>query len=113
MHYGFRLTQILHREYPSFIYEAKIGGVTEALMNLTTEGVPNPQIKASFGLTESGMVVVEDAVATGEIKRQSIADKVKDFFKDSASQSSTGASEATPGSETAQQVMGDAQSSQR
>lgn len=54
------------------IVEAKIGGVTEAIANLTEQGVVEPVIKTTITLSESGFVSISDAVAIGEVKQESI-----------------------------------------
>lgn len=52
--------------------EAKIGGVAEAIANLTEQGVFEPVIKTTIALSESGFVSISDAVAVGEVKQDSI-----------------------------------------
>ena len=52
--------------------EAKIGGITEAIANLTEQGVLEPVIKATIALSESGFVSISDAIAVGEVKQDSI-----------------------------------------
>jgi len=54
------------------IVEAKIGGVAEALANLTEKGVLEPLIKTTIALSESGFVSISDAIAIGEVKQDSI-----------------------------------------
>lgn len=54
------------------IVEARIGGIPEALANLTDKGVIEPVIKATITLSESGFVSISDAIAVGEVKRDSI-----------------------------------------
>ena len=52
--------------------EARIGGVAEAIANLTEKGVVEPVIKATIILSESGFVSISDAIAVGEVKQESI-----------------------------------------
>ena len=54
------------------VVEAKIGGVAEAIANLTEQGVFEPVIKTTIALSESGFVSISDAVAVGEVKQDSI-----------------------------------------
>jgi hypoxia up-regulated 1 len=54
------------------IVEAKIGGVAEAIANLTEKGVLEPVIKTTIALSESGFVSISDAIAVGEVKQDSI-----------------------------------------
>jgi len=56
--------------------EVEIGGVAEALANLTERGAVDPVVKATLTLSESGFVAVKDAVAFGEIKDESLTGKV-------------------------------------
>lgn len=58
---------------PSDISQAQILGVSEALGNLTERGAIDSVIKVTVALSESGFAVVQDAVAYGEIKDESIA----------------------------------------
>jgi hypoxia up-regulated 1 len=55
--------------------EVEIGGVAEALANLTERGAVDPVVKATLTLSESGFVAVKDAVAFGEIKDESLTGK--------------------------------------
>lgn len=75
--------------YPTDILEAEITGIPEALKNLTDMGAVEPVVKATLVLSESGFVSVQDAVAFGEIKDDSIAGKLKGLFggKDGSSSS--------------------------
>ena len=59
--------------FPSEILQARILEVSEALGNLTERGATEPVIKVTVALTESGFAVLQDAVAFGEIKDESIA----------------------------------------
>lgn len=54
------------------VVEAKIGGVAEAIANLTEQGVFEPVIKTTIALSESGFVSISDAIAVGEVKQDSI-----------------------------------------
>ncbi len=55
--------------------EAELLGVTEAIGNLTEQGVTDPLIKASLSLSESGFISVSSAMAYGETKDESITGK--------------------------------------
>jgi len=55
------------------LLEAEIRGVSEALGNLTERGALDPVVKANVTLSESGFVSIQDAVAFGEIKDDSLA----------------------------------------
>lgn len=55
--------------------EVEISDIPEALKNLTEAGATDPVVKATLVLSESGFVTVQDAVAYGEIKDDSIAGK--------------------------------------
>lgn len=59
-------------DHPQGIVEAKIGGVAEAIANLTEKGVLEPVIKTTIALSESGFVSISDAIAIGEVKQDSI-----------------------------------------
>lgn len=52
--------------------EVELGGVKEALGNLTERGAVDPVVKATLTLSESGFVSVSEAIAFGEIKDDSI-----------------------------------------
>ena len=82
--------------YPTDILEAEISGIPEALANLTERGAVDPVVKATVVLSDSGFVSVQDAVAYGEIKDDSIAGKLKGFFGGSGSSTE----ETTPEQET-------------
>jgi len=56
-------------DHPRVIFEAKIGGVPEAIANLTENGVINPVIEATVILDESGFVSISHANAVGKVKR--------------------------------------------
>ncbi|KIO24390.1 hypothetical protein M407DRAFT_15428 [Tulasnella calospora MUT 4182] len=56
-------------EIPKAVVQAKLSGVAGALANLTSQGVQTPQVRVSFGYSDSGLAVVEDAVAVGELTR--------------------------------------------
>ncbi|KAH8079815.1 heat shock protein 70 family [Cristinia sonorae] len=66
--------------YPLDILEAEISGIPEALGNLTERGAIDPVVKATVVLSDSGFVSVQDAVAFGEIKDDSITGKLKGLF---------------------------------
>ncbi|KAF9481579.1 actin-like ATPase domain-containing protein [Pholiota conissans] len=66
--------------FPTRMLEVELGGVTEAIANLTERGAVDPVVKATLTLSESGFVSVTDAVAFGEIKDESIAGKLKGLF---------------------------------
>ena len=53
--------------------QAEIAGVSEAVGNLTERGATDAVVKATVSLSESGFVSVQDAIAVGEIKDESIA----------------------------------------
>ena len=59
--------------YPMDIISADITGVAEALQNLTELGATELVIKATVALSEAGFVSVQDAIAFGEIKDDSLA----------------------------------------
>lgn len=79
--------------YPTDLLEANIKGVAEALKNLTEAGAIDPVVKATVSLSESGFASIQDAVAFGEIKDDSIAGKLKGFFGGGSSSSSEPESE--------------------
>jgi hypoxia up-regulated 1 len=58
--------------FPREILSAQIGGIAEALGNLTEREAIDPVIKATVTLSESGLVSVNEAVAYGEIKDESL-----------------------------------------
>lgn len=57
-------------DHPRVIFEAKIGGVPEAIANLTENGVTDPVVETTVTLTESGFVFITDASAVGKVKRE-------------------------------------------
>ena len=61
------------RGFPTKILEAEIRGVSEALGTLMERGAVDPVVKAKVRLSESGFVSVQEAIAYGEIKDDSIA----------------------------------------
>ncbi len=71
----FILNGCVSRGYPTDILEAEITGIPEALKNLTEMGAVDPVVKATIVLSESGFVSLQDAIAFGEIKDDSIAGK--------------------------------------
>ncbi|TCD68568.1 lumenal Hsp70 protein [Steccherinum ochraceum] len=71
--------------YPTDILEAEISGIPEALANLTERGAIDPVVKATVVLSDSGFVSVQDAVAFGEIKDETVTGKLKSFFGGSGS----------------------------
>jgi hypoxia up-regulated 1 len=73
------LKYLNHRVFPSEISQAQILEVNEALENLTERGAVDPVVKVTVALSESGFAVVQDAVAFGEIKDESIAGKLNCF----------------------------------
>lgn len=75
------------------IIEADIKGVQEALKNLTDAGAIDPVIKATVMLSESGFASVQEVVAFGEIKDDSIAGKIKGLFGAGSSASAEAESE--------------------
>ncbi|KIJ47301.1 hypothetical protein M422DRAFT_249147 [Sphaerobolus stellatus SS14] len=81
--------------FPSEISQFRIEGVAEALGNLTERGAIEPVIKVNVVLTESGFAIVQDAVAHGEIKDDSIAGKLKGFFGGSSSSSEESSTETS------------------
>jgi hypoxia up-regulated 1 len=62
------------------ILEADISGVQDALKTLTEAGAIDPVIKATVVLSESGFANVQDVVAYGEIKDESITGKLKSML---------------------------------
>jgi hypoxia up-regulated 1 len=52
--------------------------VAEAIANLTEQGALEPVIKATIALSESGFVSISDAIAVGEVKRDSIKGMERD-----------------------------------
>ena len=54
------------------MFEVDINGVVEALKNLTDSGAAEPVVKATVSLSESGFIAVNQAIAYGEIKDDSL-----------------------------------------
>ncbi|KAF9649521.1 HSP70-domain-containing protein [Thelephora ganbajun] len=73
------------------IAEAKIGGVAEAIANLTEKGVPEPVIKTTVALSESGFVSISDAIAVGQVKQ----DFIKGLFSGADSEPAVLTDEST------------------
>ncbi|KAL6308933.1 actin-like ATPase domain-containing protein [Sparassis latifolia] len=73
--------------YSTDILEVDIVGVGDAIRNLTDLGAIDPVVKATVVLSESGFTSVHDAIAFGEIKDDSLAGKLKEFFAGSPSSS--------------------------
>jgi hypothetical protein len=63
----------LFRGFPVRVLEAEITGVSEALANLTERGALDPVVKAVVTLSESGFVTIDNAVAFGDIKDESLS----------------------------------------
>lgn len=80
--------------YPTDLLEAEIKGIPEALKNLTEAGATDPVIKATVMLSESGFASIQDVIAFGEIKDDTIAGKLKGFFGAGSSASSETESES-------------------
>jgi hypoxia up-regulated 1 len=60
------------RGFPTRIMEVEIGNVAEAIANLTEQGAPEPVVKATITLSESGFISVSDAIVFGDIKDDTI-----------------------------------------
>lgn len=60
------------RGIPSKILEAELVGVQEAITNLTEAGAKEPVVKLTVGISDSGFATLEDAIAFGDIKDDSI-----------------------------------------
>ncbi|KAH9921141.1 Hsp70 protein-domain-containing protein [Fomitopsis serialis] len=58
--------------FPTDLLVAKIGGVAEAIKNLTELGATDPVVKATLRFSDSGFASVTDAIAYGEIKDGSL-----------------------------------------
>ncbi len=88
--------------YPSDILEAEITGVQDALKQLTEAGATDPVIKATVVLSESGFTNVQDVLAFGEIKDDSLTSKLKSLLNNVASSETESGketeTEARPGS---------------
>jgi hypothetical protein len=80
---------MLSSGYPTDLLEAHIKGVAEALKNLTEAGASDPVVKATVSLSESGFASIQDAVAFGEIKDDSLTGKLKGLFGAGSSSSSS------------------------
>jgi hypoxia up-regulated 1 len=63
---------VLPSDHSQGVIEARIGGIGEAIANLTERGVFEPVVKATIALSESGFVSITDAIAVGEVKQDSI-----------------------------------------
>ena len=63
--------------YPSDILEAELRDVSGALQDLTDLGAVDPVVKATVVLSESGFVSIQDAIAFGEIKDESLTSKFR------------------------------------
>ena len=61
------------RGTPLKIIEAELVGVQEAITNLTEAGAKEPVVKLTVGISDSGFATLEDAIAFGDIKDDSIA----------------------------------------
>jgi hypoxia up-regulated 1 len=61
--------------FPANILEVEINGVAEALGNLTERGAIDLVVKANVSLSDSGFVSIQDAIAFGEIKDDSLSGK--------------------------------------
>ncbi|KIM26563.1 hypothetical protein M408DRAFT_330520 [Serendipita vermifera MAFF 305830] len=96
---SFRYQQKMGSELIPEIFDAEFYGVKAAMKNLTSRGAVEPLMKVEVGLNESGMLVIHDAWAYGEVKDESITGKIKNFFAGSSS-SSASASEETEESAT-------------
>jgi hypoxia up-regulated 1 len=66
------LLMLLYRGFPLRLLEADIIGVSEAFANLTERGAVDPVVKATVTLSESGFVSIDDAIAFGDIKDESL-----------------------------------------
>ncbi|KAF9528746.1 Hsp70 protein-domain-containing protein [Crepidotus variabilis] len=75
--------------FPTRMLEVELGGVSEAIANLTERGATDPVVKATVLLSESGFVSVTDAVVFGEIKEDSVVGKIKGLFGGSNSEEET------------------------
>ncbi|KAJ3932120.1 MAG: Hsp70 protein-domain-containing protein [Lentinula lateritia] len=85
--------------FPTQLLEVEFTGVAEALGNLTERGATNNVVKATVQLSESGFISVTEAIATGDIKDESITGKLKGLFGGSATDS-IDEETASAGSET-------------
>ncbi|KAJ3754158.1 Hsp70 protein-domain-containing protein [Lentinula raphanica] len=73
--------------FPTQLLEVEFTGVAEALGNLTERGATNNVVKATVQLSESGFISVTEAIATGDIKDDSLAGKFKGLFGGSSTES--------------------------
>ncbi|EMD35137.1 hypothetical protein CERSUDRAFT_116612 [Gelatoporia subvermispora B] len=80
--------------FPTDLLAVDIIGVSDAIRNLTELGAVEPVVKATVSLSESGFASIRDAIAVGEYKSESIADKLKGFFGAGSSSSSEAGAEA-------------------
>lgn len=71
--YTFCLALRSRSGFPTSILEVEIKGVAEALANLTQRGAVDPVIKANVSLSKSSFVSVQEAVAFGEVKDETLA----------------------------------------
>jgi hypoxia up-regulated 1 len=60
-----RIDGMVVRVFPTRMLEVEIGGVAKAFANLTERGAVDPVAKATLTLSDSGFVVVKNAVAYG------------------------------------------------
>ena len=67
----------LRSGYLTDILEAELRGVSEALQNLTDLGAVDPVVKATVVISESGFVSIQDAIAFGEVKHESLTGKFR------------------------------------
>lgn len=67
------LSMRFFRDTPLKIIEAELVGVQEAITNLTEAGAKEPVVKLTVGISDSGFATLEDAIAFGDIKDDSIA----------------------------------------
>ncbi|THU97845.1 actin-like ATPase domain-containing protein [Dendrothele bispora CBS 962.96] len=89
--------------FPRRMLEVELAGVSEALGNLTERGAIDPVVKATVSLSQSGFISVTEAIATGEIKDESITGKLKGLFgagSSSSSEDETQTAENTPPRDT-------------
>ncbi|KAJ3743119.1 Hsp70 protein-domain-containing protein [Lentinula detonsa] len=85
--------------FPTQLLEVEFFGVAEALGNLTERGATNNVVKATVQLSESGFISVTEAVATGDIKDESLTGKLKGLFGGGSTES-LDEETASAGSET-------------
>ncbi|KAJ3847020.1 Hsp70 protein-domain-containing protein [Lentinula lateritia] len=86
--------------FPTQLLEVEFTGVAEALGNLTERGATNNVVKATVQLSESGFISVTEAIATGDIKDESLTGKLKGLFggiaTDSIDEETASAGSETP-----------------